>query len=42
MGRDGLVLSLEADASDNDSSWDDASQLAEALADHLDGSPLDV
>jgi len=42
MGRDGLVLSLEADAADNDSIWDDACQLTEDLADSLDASPLDV
>lgn len=42
MGRDGLVLSLEADAADNDAVWDDASQLAEDLADTLEASPLDI
>ncbi len=42
MGRDGLVLSLEADAGDNDDIWEDASQLAEDLADDLEGTPLDV
>jgi hypothetical protein len=42
MGRDGLVLSLEADAADNDAAWDDACQLCEDLADHLDGAPLEV
>ncbi|MDP6932403.1 MAG: hypothetical protein QGG40_05775 [Myxococcota bacterium] len=42
MGRDGLVLSLETDAGDNQEAWDDASQLAEDLADQLGGDPLDV
>ena len=42
MGRDGLVLSLEADAADNDGVWDDASQLAEDLADALQAAPLDI
>jgi hypothetical protein len=42
MGTDGLVLSLEAGAADNDTVWDDASQLAEDLADSFDGIPLDV
>ena len=42
MGRDGLVLSLEADAADNNNAWDDASQLAEDLASHFNGVPIDV
>ena len=42
MGRDGLVLSLEADAADNNAVWEDACQLTEDLADALQGAPLDV
>jgi hypothetical protein len=42
MGRDGLILSLEEDASDNNAAWEDASQLAEDLADGLGGEPIDV
>ncbi len=42
MGRDGLVLSLEADAADNDAAWEDACQLTEDLADSLDATPLEV
>ncbi len=42
MGRDGLVMSLEADAADNDQMWDDAHQLAEDLAEQLGGKPIDV
>lgn len=42
MGKDGLVLSLEAGAADNDTVWDDASQLAEDLADTFEGSPLEM
>jgi hypothetical protein len=39
---DGLVLSLEADAADNDAIWDEASQIAEDLSDSLGGSPLSI
>ena len=42
LGRDGIVMSLEADAADNDAAFDDAAQIAEDLADKLDGTPLDV
>ena len=42
LGKDGVVLSLEADASDNHDAWEDASQIAEDLADALDGVLLDV
>ena len=42
MGKSGLVLSLEADAADNDAAWDDASQLAEDLSEALDGVALDL
>jgi hypothetical protein len=42
MGKDGIVLSLEADAADNNAVWDDASQLAEDLADTFEGAPLDM
>ena len=42
MGSDGHVISLEADAADNDSAWDDASQLTEDLADALEAHPLEL
>ena len=42
MGSDGHVLSLEADAEDNSTTWDDASQLAEDLAEMLEAQPLDL
>ena len=42
LGKDGVVLSLEADAADNHQAWEDASQIAEDLADALDGVLLDV
>ena len=41
MGKDGFVISLEADASDNQLS-DDADQLAEDLADELNALPLEL
>ena len=41
MGKDGFVLSLEADASDNRLS-DEADQLAEDLASALDATPLEL
>jgi hypothetical protein len=41
MGKDGFVLSLEADASDNQLS-DDADQLAEDLASELNAIPLEL
>jgi hypothetical protein len=42
LGRDGLILSLEADAADNEAAQDDADQLAEDLATQLHGEPVDV
>jgi len=42
MGRDGLVLSLEADAADNNAAWEDACQLTEDLAEHLQGTQIDI
>jgi hypothetical protein len=42
LGSDGHVLSLEADAGDNNRVWDDASQLAEDLADLLDAVELEL
>ena len=42
LGSDGRVLSLEADAGDNDATWDDACQLAEDLAEALGGRALDL
>ena len=41
MGKDGFVLSLEADASDNRMS-DESDQLAEDLAEALDAYPLEL
>ena len=35
-----VVLSLEPDAADNNAYWDQASQLAEDIADRLNGSDL--
>ncbi len=42
LGKDGLVLSLEADAADNTAAQDDADQLAEDLVGELQGEPLDL
>lgn len=42
LDRDGHVLSLEGEASDNADSWDDAAELAENLAERLDAEPLDL
>lgn len=42
LGRDGFVLSLEGEAADNDAAFDDASQLAEDLAELLEAAPLEV
>ena len=42
LDRDGVVLSLEADASDNDWLTDDADQLAETMVEALGGQPLDL
>lgn len=41
LGRDGRVLSVEEEASDNRARWDDACQLGEELAEELDGDVLD-
>ena len=41
MGKEGFVLSLEVDASDNRLS-EDADQLAEELAIELDADPLEL
>lgn len=41
LGRDGRILSVEEEASDNAVRWDDAGQLGEDLADILGGEPLD-
>jgi hypothetical protein len=35
LGGEGVVLSLEPDAAENNQYWDEASQLAEELADEL-------
>ena len=42
LSKDGIVLSLEADAADNDAAFDDAAQIAEDLADQLGGQSIDV
>ena len=42
LGGDGHVISLEAEASDNNEIWDDASQLAEDLADRLNARELEL
>jgi len=42
MGDNTHILSLEADASDNNTHWDDASQIAEDLAEALGAQPLDL
>ena len=42
LGRDGLVLSLEPDAADNEAAWEDAAQLADDLSEALGGRPLEV
>ena len=42
LQRDGLVMSLEADAADNDGAWEDGAQIAEDLADKLEATPLEV
>ena len=42
MGKDGLILSLEADAADNTGAQEDADQIAEDLAAELQGEPVDV
>lgn len=42
MDRDGVLLSLEADAADNDEAWDDACELAESLAAALEGEEVEL
>jgi len=42
LGRDGVVISLEPDAADNNHNWDEASHLAEELADNLRAEPIHV
>ena len=42
MGRNDHILSLEGDAADNHETWDDASQLAEDLAESLNATPLQL
>jgi len=42
LGRDGLVLSLEPEAADNEAAWEDAAQLADDLSEALGGRPLEV
>lgn len=42
MEKGRYILSLEADAADNNANWDDAAQLAEDLADALGAEPLDL
>ena len=40
LGGEGAVLSLEPDAGENNLHWDEASQLAEDIAEELQGEPL--
>ena len=42
LGKDGLIMSLEADAADNTGAQEDADQIAEDLAGELQGEPVDV
>ncbi|MDG1482901.1 MAG: hypothetical protein P8R54_25140 [Myxococcota bacterium] len=42
LGKDGHVISLEADTADNHEIWDDASQLAEDLAERLEATELEL
>ncbi|MEL6346370.1 MAG: hypothetical protein AAFV53_24880 [Myxococcota bacterium] len=42
MSRGSYVLSVEADASDNNAHWDDAATLAEDLADAMGAHPLEL
>ena len=42
LGGDGRVLSLEIDASDNQAIWEDASELAEQLADAVGANLMDL
>ena len=41
MGRDGAILSVEDDCSDNGDHWDQACELAEALAERMGGELLE-
>ena len=41
MGRDGIVLNMEAGDGDNNEAWDDACELIERMAEELDGESLD-
>lgn len=41
LGRDGRVLGVEPESSDNATRWDDACQLGDEVAELLDGEPLD-
>lgn len=42
LGAEGHVISLEAEAADNNAAWEDASELAEELAEHLEARELDL
>ena len=42
LDRDGVVLSLESDAADNDWLLEDADRLAETMAEALGAHPLDI
>jgi len=42
MGNGRHILSLEADAADNNTCWEDAGQLADDLAEDLGATPLDL
>jgi hypothetical protein len=42
LQRDGLVMSLEADAADNNEAWEDGAQIAEELAEQLKATSLEV
>ena len=41
MGRDGRILSVEEEASDNRDHWDNVCSLGESLAEMMEGHPLD-
>ena len=41
MGRDGIVLNMEAGDGDNNEAWDDACELIERMAGELEGEALD-
>ncbi len=42
MGRDGIVLNMEAGDAENNEAWDDACELIERMAEELDGESLDA